>query len=75
MVQIPPQVGLQRLDGGAQAAQRARERFTLRAGAELREALTQPADDREQLAQFAGALPFGPLAQARIGALLVARLP
>ena len=75
MVQIPPQVGLQCLHGGAQTAERARERVRLRGGAELRQALSQPAVDREQLAQFALALPFGPIAQARIGALLVARLP
>ncbi|CAN7733593.1 hypothetical protein LJR267_009218 [Paraburkholderia hospita] len=75
MVQIPPQVRLQRIDRGAQTAQRARQRLTLRGCSELWQALAQPADDREQLAQLAGTLPFGTVAQARIGALLVARLP
>jgi hypothetical protein len=37
--------------------------------------LAQPADDREQLPQLRGALPFGTVAQARIGTLFVARLP
>lgn len=56
-------------------AQRARQRFALDGGLKLWQALAQPADEREQLAQLGGALPFGTVTQARIGTLFVARLP
>jgi hypothetical protein len=75
MIQIPPQVGLQCLDGSAQMTQRARKQFALDGGLKLGQALAQPADQREQLAQLGGALPFGTVTQAHIGTLFVARLP
>jgi hypothetical protein len=57
MVQIPPQVRLQRIDRDAQTAQRARQRFTLRRWSELRQALAQPADDRPRLTKNLAAVP------------------
>jgi hypothetical protein len=74
MVKAPRKVRLQGIERRAQACQRAQHGFGLCLRTERRQTLAQPFDQCEQLPDIGRALPFGALAQARIGALLITHL-
>jgi hypothetical protein len=73
MVKAPDKLALQGIQGTAQVGQRAHHGFGQCLRTQCRQTLAQPPDQREQLAHIGRALPFRTLAQARIGALLIAR--
>jgi hypothetical protein len=73
MVLVPRKLGLKSIDGAVQAGETHHQGLRQSLRTERRQTLAQPIDQREQLAHIGRALPFRTLAQARIGALLIAR--
>ncbi|HWR88576.1 MAG TPA: hypothetical protein VN277_09170 [Acidiferrobacterales bacterium] len=74
MVLVPRKLGLKSIDGAVQAGETPHQGLRQSLRAERRQALAQPLDQRKQLPNLGRTLPFGALAQARIGALLIAHL-